>query len=279
MTTEALETKPGMTRLVEPAHGDAIGAWLRPHRVVLVLIAAGLILLMVLSMRWDWLPRYAGQLCLGLWRTIWLLVASVALGFCFAVPLGLVQVTGPRLLAWPARGFCTLIRGTPLLLQLWLLYFGVGSLFPQFPAIRDSVFWPYLREAWPYGLLSLTLSFAGYEGEVMRGAFAGVPRGELEAARAFGMSRFTALRRIWLPRAFYRVLPTLGGEVILQLKSTPLVATITVVDIYGVISHVRQDTYLVYAPLLFLAFVYMGLTGILVMLVRFLEKRIPIPGA
>ena len=279
MTAETLETKPGMTRLVEPAHCDAIGTWLRPHRVVLILIAAGLILLMALTMRWGWLPRYAGQLCLGLWRTIWLLVASVGFGFFFAVPLGLVQVTGPRVLAWPARGFCTLIRGTPLLLQLWLLYFGIGSLFPQVPAIRDTVFWPYLREAWPYALLSLTLSFAGYEGEIMRGAFAGVPRGELEAARAFGMSRFTALHRIWLPRAFYRVLPTLGGEVILQLKSTPLVATITVVDLYGVISHVRQDTYLVYGPLLFLAFIYMGLTGILVMLVRFLEKRVPIPGA
>ena len=112
----------------------------------------------------------------------------------------------------------------------------------------------------------------------MRGAFAGVPRDELEAAQAFGMSRFTALRRIWLPRAF-RVLPTLGGEVILQLKATPLVATITVVDAYGVISHVRQDTYLVDGPLLFLALIYICLTGILVMLVRLLEKRIPARGA
>jgi polar amino acid transport system permease protein len=178
-----------------------------------------------------------------------------------------------------ARGFCTLVRGTPLLLQLWLLYFGLGSLFPQIPAIRGSALWPYLREAWPYALLSLSVSFAGYEGEVMRGAFAGVPRGELEAARAFGMGRFTTLRRIWLPRAFYRVLPTLGGEVILQLKSTPLVATITVVDVYGVIARVRQDTYLVYEPLLLLAGVYMCLTGILVVLVRLLERRIPVRGA
>lgn len=278
MTAEILDIEPAAARPAEAMEPDGVRSWFRPHRIVLMLVAIGLVLLMAFTMRWDWLPHYAGQLCLGLWRTVWLLVASVVIGFAFAVPLGLVQVTGPWFLAAPARGFCSLIRGTPLLLQLWLLYFGLGSLFPHFPEIRDSVFWPYLRQAWPYALFALTMSFAGYEGEVMRGAFAGVPRGELEAARAFGMSRFTALRRIWLPRAFYRVLPTLGGEVILQLKATPLVATITVVDIYGVISHVRQDTYLTYGPLLFLAFVYMALTGILVVLVRFLEKRVPVPG-
>ncbi|TIS16367.1 MAG: ABC transporter permease subunit, partial [Mesorhizobium sp.] len=78
----------------------------------------------------------------------------------------------------------------------WLLYYGLGSLFPQYPWIRESWMWPYLRQAWPYGVLALTLSFAGYEGEVMRGAFAGVPKGQLEAARAFGMSRFKIFRRI-----------------------------------------------------------------------------------
>jgi len=123
------------------------------------------------------------------------------------------------------------------------------------------------------------LSFAAYEGEVMRGAFAGVPRGELEAARAFGMGRFTMFRRIWLPRAFYRALPTLSGETVLQLKSTPLVATITVVDVYAIISRVRQDTYLTYEPLLLLALIYMCLTGILVLLFRFLENRVPSRGA
>lgn len=279
MTLETLESKPGMAVLAEPDRKHPLRAWLLPHRIALIAIAVALVVLMALTMRWDWIPQYGSALLVGVWRTLWLLVASVAIGFAFAVPLGLVQVTGPAPLAWLARGFCTLVRGTPLLLQLWLLYFGLGSLFPQIPSIRGSALWPYLREAWPYALLSLTVSFAGYEGEVMRGAFAGVPRGELEAARAFGMGRFTTLRRIWLPRAFYRVLPTLGGEVILQLKSTPLVATITVVDVYGVIARVRQDTFLVYEPLLLLAGIYMCLTGILVVLVRLLERRIPVRGA
>lgn len=250
--------------------------WLQPHRIVLIAIAAIIVVCAAVFMRWDWIPAYAGLAVQGLWRTIWLLVLSCALGFALAVPLGLVQVTGPVWLAIPAKAFCTVIRGTPLLLQLWLLYFGLGALFPQFPWIRDSFLWPYLRQAWPYGLLALTLSYAGYEGEVMRGAFAGVQRGQLEAARAFGMRRWTAFRRIWLPQATYRALPTLTGEMVLQLKATPLVATITMVDIYGVASRVRQETYVVYEPLLLLALVYMTITFILVFLFRKVEARIPV---
>jgi len=250
-------------------------SWLKPHRIVLLLIAVGLIALVATSMRWYWLPNYYGALLAGIWKTLLILVATCFLGFLLAVPLGLVQVTGPRPLAMMSQGFCTIIRGTPLLLQLWLLYYGLGSLFPQIPQIRDSFLWPYLREAWPYAVLALTLSFAGYEGEVMRGAFAGVPYGELEAARAYGMKPFTVLRRIWLPRAVQRALPTLNGEVVLQLKSTPLVATITVIDVYAVISKIRQDTYVIYEPLLLLSLVYLCLTGILVVIFRYFENRIP----
>ncbi|MEP9398569.1 ABC transporter permease [Mesorhizobium sp. KR2-14] len=249
--------------------------WLQPHRIGLIAVAAALVAAAAVFMRWDWLPNYYGLALAGIWRTIWMLVVTCAVGFMIALPLGLAQAAGPRWLAWPAKAFCTAIRGTPLLLQLWLLYFGLGSLFPQFPWIRQSELWPYLRQAWPYGVLALTLSFAAYEGEVMRGAFAGVPRGQLEAARAFGMRRWKIFRRIWLPQAVSRALPTLAGETVLQLKATPLVATITVVDIYAVASRVRQDTFIVYEPLLLLALVYLCVTGIIVFAFRRLEARIP----
>ncbi|TNB46402.1 ABC transporter permease [Martelella lutilitoris] len=266
---EDIETPPPLPKL---------SALLRPHRLAIMAVAASLLILMIVKMQWSWLPDYAGMLLAGLWITILLLVASTILGFLLAVPLGLVQVTGPKILAWPARVFCTIIRGTPLLLQLWLLYYGLGSLFPGIPEIRHSFLWPYLREAWPYGLLALTLSYAGYEGEVMRGAFAGVPHGELEAARAYGMGRWKVLTRIWLPRAVHRALPTLAGETVVQLKSTPLVATITVIDLYAVVGDIRQSTYLTYEPLLFLAFLYLCLTGILVTIFRHFENRIPTRG-
>lgn len=262
--------------LANPPRRARLAGWLQPHRIGLIAVALALVIAAAVFMRWDWLPNYFDLALAGIWRTIWILVVTAVLGFLLAVPIGLVQVTGPIWLSVPAKAFCTVIRGTPLLLQLWLLYYGLGSLFPQFPWIRNSDLWPILRQAWPYAVLSLTISFAAYEGEVMRGAFAGVQRGQLEAARAYGMPRFTAFRRIWLPQAIYRALPTLTGETVLQLKATPLVATITVVDIYAVASRVRQDTFIVYEPLLLLALVYLCITGIIILLFRMVESRIPV---
>jgi len=248
--------------------------FLQPHRLMLIALALGLAIWAALTMRWGWIPRYAPLALEGMWRTIWLLVLSVGIGFALAVPLGLAQAAGPWWLAAPARAFCTIIRGTPLLLQIWLIYYGLGSLFPQYPWIRQSELWPILRQAWPYALVALSLSFAGYEGEVMRGAFKSVPAGQLTAARAFGFSRLAAFRRVWLPQALARALPTLGGETILQLKATPLVATITVIEIYAVASRVRQDTLIIYEPLLLLALAYLGLAGVIALGFRHLERRL-----
>jgi len=133
--------------------------------------------------------------------------------------------------------------------------------------------WPILREAVPYAVFAFTLSVAGYVGEIMRGAFKGVNKGELEAARSIGMSPFQVLVRVWLPRALQNVFPTLAGEFILTLKATPLAATITVFDVYGVSTIVRQETYRIYEPLLFVAGIYIVLTLCLVLLFRFLESR------
>ncbi len=250
-------------------------ALLQPHRIVLMVLFAALVICCAVSLRWDWIPDYAPLAIEGLWRTVWILIVTCVLGFLLAVPLGLAQAIGPWYLSMPAKMFCTVIRGTPLLLQIWLLYYGLGSLFPQIPWIRSSELWPYLRQAWPYAVLALTLSYAGYEGEVMRGAFASVNKGQLEAANAFGMPRFTSFRRIWLPQAIRSVLPTLGGETILQLKATPLVATITVVEIYSVSSRVRSDTFIVYEPLLLLAVFYMLIAGVINLLFRRFEKQVP----
>jgi polar amino acid transport system permease protein len=251
--------------------------WLQPHRVVLIGLAVALVLACAWFLRWDWLaePKYQLLIVQGIWRTLWILVVTMVIGMLLAVPLGLAQAAGPWYLAAPARAFCSVIRGTPLLLQLWLLYYGLGSLFPSIPGLRGSVLWPYLRQAWPYAVVALSLSVAGYEGEVMRGAFKGVPHGQLEAAKAMGMPRFAMFRRIWLPQALHRVLPTLGGETVLQLKATPLVSTITIMDTYAVAGRIRQDTFIVYEPLLMLAVVYMAITGLIVLMFRWFESRFP----
>lgn len=248
---------------------------LQPHRIVLLALLIGIVIWCAVSLRWDWIPKYTPLALEGLWRTLWILIVTCILGFLLAIPLGLAQAIGPWYLSKPAKLFCTVIRGTPLLLQIWLLYYGLGSIFPQIPWIRGSEYWPILRQAWPYAVLALTLSYAGYEGEVMRGAFSSVNKGQLETADAYGMSRFTKFRRVWLPQAIRNVLPTLGGETILQLKATPLVATIAVVDIYAVSTRIRADTFIVYEPLLLLAVFYMIIAGIISISFKYFEKRVP----
>lgn len=243
--------------------------------IVLAALAVGLLYWLIFASNWSWFPKYLPLMIKGLWLTLQLFVISVVLGFILAVPIGLVQVTGPPWLAFIARGFCTVIRGTPLLIQLWLLYYGLGSLFPSIPGIRESFLWPVLREGFYYAALAFTLSFAGYEGEVMRGAFLGVPRGELEAARAFGMSPWKVLTRVWLPRAVRLVLPTLTGETVLQLQSMPIAFTVTVMELVGVASKIRQDTYIIYEPLMFMGFVYICLTFIFVYVFGLVEKMVP----
>lgn len=226
-------------------------------------------------MDWSWVPKYLPLLWVGLYQTLLLLVLSMVFGLLLAVPIGLVQVTGPRWLAAIAKAYCTVMRGTPLLLQVWLMYYGLGSIFAANPEIRHSVFWPILREGFFYGVLAFSLNEGGYAGEIMRGGFLAVPKGELEAARAIGMSPFQVLRRVWLPRAVRIVLPNLASEVVLTLKATPLAATITVLDLFGVIYRVRQDTYLTYEPLLLLAAIYMVLTFIITRIFGAFEKQIP----
>ncbi|MBW8618131.1 MAG: ABC transporter permease subunit [Hyphomicrobiales bacterium] len=253
-----------------------IGSVLYLNRIIMALVLAAIVAGCVIYLDWTWLPKYWPLLVEGLWRTIWLLLLSSAIGFILALGLGWAQAYGPTFLASPARVFCTVIRGTPLLVQLWFIYYGFGTLLSQMPEIRQSDLWPILRQAWPYALLALTLSFAGYEGEVMRGAFASVPKGQTEAARSMGMPGFTLFRRIHLPLAIQGVLPTLAGETILQLKATPLVATVTMVELYAVASRVRQETLIVYEPLLLLAVIYLGLAGVIVTLFAWLERRSPL---
>src|SRR3990170_1318567 len=230
-------------------------------------------------MVWDWLPQYLPLLAHGLYLTLVLLFWSVVIGFMLAIPIGLVQVTGPWPLRYLAKGYCTFIRGTPLLVQLYLLYYGIGSLFPiigaEFPTFRENFMWLIRLDAFYYAMLAFTLNFAGYEGEVMRGAFLGVPKGELEAARAFGMSPWKVLSRVWFPRAVRQVLPTLAGETIAPLLSTPLAFTIPVMELMGATSRIRQDTFLIYEPLLFLAFVYFVLTFLITRAFNYFEGLVP----
>jgi polar amino acid transport system permease protein len=227
-------------------------------------------------MIWGWLPEYGAALVRGVGYTILLLVVSCSLGMVLAVPIGYAQARRVRVAGQLSAAFCYCIRGTPLLIQIWLIYFGLGATMASIPGITQSYVWPVLREPLVFALIAYTLSFAGYVGEILRAAFLSVPIGEVEAAKAFAMTRSTMLRRVLIPRAIALSKPTLINEVVLQLKATPLAFTITVPELMGVTSSIRQETYRVYEPLLLAAIIYVILALIIQGLARSLgNKRNP----
>ena len=214
------------------------------------------------------------QLLHGTWITLLILFLSGVIGNALAIGVALGRVSRNAFLNSTSYFYTLLMRGTPLLVQIYLLYYGLGSIFAHTPAIRHSFLWPYLRDGFWYGVVALSLNTAGYTGEILRGAILAVPHGEIEAARAFGMSKWLVLRRITLPRAYRICLPTLVGETILLLKSTPLVSTITVLDMMGVANFIRVQTFRVYEPLLAAALIYVFLTFVLTRFFRWVEARL-----
>jgi polar amino acid transport system permease protein len=230
-----------------------------------------------LDMDYSWLsdPFYQGYLWEGFINTLWLLLVSVVGGLLLAVGVALARIRGPKPLAWLVWAFTTVIRGTPLLVQLFFFYYGVGRLLEGVPGIRDSLLWPLLRDPFFFGALTFIFSVGAYSGEVIRGAMQSVPQGELEAGRAFGLSGFQVLTRLWLPRAIQLCLPTLTNEIILLLKSIPLVSTIALMDLLQAANIIRDETFLVYEPLLLIAGIYLATTLVLTLALRLVELNFP----
>src|SRR5215218_8707571 len=205
----------------------------------------------------------------GVWTTVWMVAASLALGLLIAVPLGVARTSRNPLLNGPVFAFTYFFRGTPLLVQLFMIYYGAG----QSEALRASPLWPLLSQAWFCALLAFTLNTAAYTAEIVRGAIEATPHGEVEAARACGMSPALALRRIVLPSAFRRALPAYGNEVIFMLHGSAVASVVTVVDLTGAARQVYARYYAPYEAFLTAAAFYMVLTFTIVWLFRLLERR------
>ncbi len=220
-------------------------------------------------------PGYLGYFREGFVNTLKLVAWSGTIGMALAVLVALGIHAGPAPLRWLLRGFTTVFRGTPLLVQLFFFYDGVGRLLIGVPALRESFLRPLLVDAFFFGVVTFSLSVAAYSGEVLRGAMRSVPKSELEAARAFGHSRLKVTWRILLPRSVQICLPTLTGEMILLLKSVPLVSTIAVVDLLKAANIVRAETFLVYEPLLLVAGIFVAMTLVLTVAMRLLERNFP----
>jgi octopine/nopaline transport system permease protein len=164
---------------------------------------------------------------------------SIAAGAVFAMVLALMRVSGVKAFDLGARGYVFVFRGTPLLVQIFLIYYGVG----QFPEVRASVLWPFLREPYWCAVLALTLNTAAYGSEIIRGGLMSVPAGQVEAARACGMSGLLLFRRIVLPIAVRQALPAYGNEIVLMVKATSLASIITLMEVTGIAHKIISESY------------------------------------
>ncbi|MCP5421053.1 MAG: ABC transporter permease [Gammaproteobacteria bacterium] len=205
----------------------------------------------------------------GLWLTVQLVACSLTLGLGMAVFLALMANSRNGLLSGPVFCFSYFFRGTPLLVQMFILYYGAG----QFEFVRNSVFWPILREAYWCALIAFTLNTAAYTTEILRGAIKATPLGEIEAAKACGMSWFLMTRRIILPSAFRRALPAYGNEVIFMLHGSSLASVITLVDITGAARIINSRYYSPYEAFLTAGLFYMVLTFLIVFVFKQVERR------
>lgn len=206
---------------------------------------------------WDSLPRMLD----GAWLTIEITAVSVSIGLVLAVPLGLLRVSKNPLLWMPAYGYILYFRGTPLLVQIFLIYYGSGQFQPQLDALG---LWVFFREAWFCAVLSLTLNTAGYTAEILRGAIQAVPHGEVEAARSCGMSGGLLYRRIILPKAFRLALPAYSNEVVFLFQATSLVSIIALMDLTGVARVIAARSFAIYELYITAGIIYLIVTyGIL----------------
>ena len=214
---------------------------------------------------WESLPLYVE----GIRTTLVLLVISLAASFVLAVPLAVARVSSNRWISQPVWLFTYVLRGTPLLVQLYIVYHGLA----QFEAVRESFAWVALKNAWFCAWLAFTLNSTAYTTEIFAGALRATNVGEIEAARSYGLSGIQLYRRVLLPSALRRALPQYSNEVVGLMHATAIASTVTLVDITRVARDVYANTLVVTESFGVAAVIYFVLTFTLVGVFKLLERR------
>ena len=205
----------------------------------------------------------------GFWMTFELWFLSAVLGLALAIILLLMRISGRWYLYAPAMAYIYIFRGTPILVQIFIIYHG----FPQLESIRESIFWPILREPYGCAILALTLNTGAYVSEILRGGVLGVDRGLKEAGAALGLSSTHRFIYITSPIAIRLALPAYSNDIISLMKSTALASTITLLDMMGIARTIVAETYAPYEIFLSLGVIYLILTWIIQKSIGLIEKR------
>ena len=204
----------------------------------------------------DNLPLYLQ----GLRTTIVLVFASLVVGLVLAIPIALLATSKRKWVAALPKAYIYFFRGTPLLVQMFMIYHGMG----QFEAVRESVLWVIFQHAWACALVAFALNTAGYTGEILRGTIEQTPYGEIEAAKSVGMSHAQIYRRIILPSTFRRALPAYGNEVIFMLHGSSLAGLITIVDLFGAAKIVNARNFVPFESFIAAGIFYLAITFMIV---------------
>ncbi len=210
------------------------------------------------------------QMMSGVPLTLQLAASSIVFGAILALLFAMMRLSGVAVLDWIARLYVFVFRGTPLLVQIFIIYYGLS----QFPVIRYSFLWPVLREPYWCAIIALTLNNAAYASEIIRGGLLSVPSGQIEAAKACGMSRFTCFRRVVMPLAIRQALPGYGNEMISMVKATSLASIITLMEVTGIAAKLIAESYRAIEVFVIAGAIYLAINFVLTRVLMFAEYKL-----
>jgi octopine/nopaline transport system permease protein len=210
------------------------------------------------------------QMLSGVPLTLQLAASSIVFGAILALLFAMMRLSGVAVLDWIARLYVFVFRGTPLLVQIFIIYYGLS----QFPVIRYSFLWPILREPYWCAIIALTLNNAAYASEIIRGGLLSVPSGQIEAAKACGMSRFTCFRRVVMPLAIRQALPGYGNEMISMVKATSLASIITLMEVTGIAAKLIAESYRAIEVFVIAGAIYLAINFVLTRVLMFAEYKL-----
>lgn len=240
----------------------SLGIWLA--------LAVGIFLTIVNG--WDpaKFAKYGPSFLSGLGVTLMLVACSVVLGAILSLPVALGRMSKNKVWSWLAYAYVYFFRGTPLIAQLFLIYYGLGSFRPELESVG---LWWFFREAWNCALFTFTLNTAAYQAEILRGAIESVPRGQREGAAALGLPDRIAFYKIILPQAMIVALRPYGNEIILMIKGSAIVAIVTVFDLMGETRRAFSRTF-DYQMYVWAAILYLIMVEVLRNVWAWLENRL-----
>ena len=250
--------------------------WTKPRIIghVLVGIWAALIIGLLVYLYTAWNPelirKYGPTYFQGLMTTLGLVTSSIIVGAVISIPVTLGRISKNRIISSIAYAYVYFFRGTPLIAQVFLIYYGLGSFKPLLEAVG---LWVFLREAWYCALLAFSLNTAAYQAEILRGAIRSVPLGQWEGAASLGVSKLVTFWKVILPQALIVALRPYGNEVILMIKGSAIVALITVYDLMGYTRLAYSRTF-DFQAYLWAAIIYLVVVEILRHIWDWMERRI-----